>query len=199
LKFAFPTPERSMAGVAVLFTGAADFADSVTLSGTQTGASDFRSWMLPIVQSVPNFQTLGADPAATIASRGTSVVDVALLPESEWLTHISSLNSNEFQLHYPAYQFVFDFPMAHWSDSQTTQETVSAVTAFGAFLATEEQQANTMDFGLRPAASEPTGTERLFAAGAAFGITPTPALDLVVAVPSRTDAQSLIQWFIQSR
>ncbi|MFN8374346.1 MAG: substrate-binding domain-containing protein [Anaerolineae bacterium] len=198
LKFAFPTPERSMAGVAVMFSGAADFSDTLALTGLETGSREFRDWMLPIVQSVPNFQTLGADPAATIASRGTSVADIALLPESEWLTQIGSLNPAQFQLAYPAYQFVFDFPLSIWDDAETTEETRSAVADFGTFLMSDTQQAATVRFGLRPAASEPTGSEALFAAGQPFGILAAPPLDLLVQPPSRTDAQSLIQWFIQS-
>jgi hypothetical protein len=197
LKFAFPTPERSMAGVAVLLSSAADYNAVVTLSGLETSARAYRDWLLPIVQSVPNFQTLGADPAATIASRGTSVVDVALLPESEWLMQISSLNASEFRLSYPQYQFVFDFPLALWDDTQTTDDVRAAVAAFGTFLASEAQQATTLNFGLRPSATEPTGTETLFAAGQPFGILPTPPLGLIVQAPTRTNAQSLIQWFIQ--
>jgi hypothetical protein len=199
LKFAFPTPERSMAGVAVLFSSAADYNATITLSGLETGARPYRDWLLPIIQSVPNFQTLGADPAATIASRGTSVVDAALLPESEWLGHLNSLNASEFRLSYPQYQFVFDFPLALWDDTTTTDDVRAAVVAFGTFLASEAQQANTLNFGLRPSATEPTGTETLFAAGQPFGILPTPPLDLIVQAPTKTDAQSLIQWFIQER
>ena len=199
IKFAFPTPERSMTGVGVLFSGAADFTDTPTLTGVQTSNAEFRNWMLPIIQSVPNFQTLGADPAETIAARGTSVADVALLPESEWLMQINRLNANEFQLSYPQYQFVFDFPLARWDNPQTTDDRRAAVAAFGTFLLSEAQQTSMMRFGLRPAASEPTGSETLFAAGQAFGIQTAPPLDLIVQAPTRTDAQSLVQWFIQGR
>ncbi|NWF67667.1 MAG: substrate-binding domain-containing protein [Chloroflexi bacterium] len=199
LKFAFQTPERAMSGVAVLFSGAAQFSATTTLNGLETNSRDFRAWLLPAVQAVPNFQTLGADPAATIASRGTSVVDIALLPESEWLISIQPLASQDFRFSYPAYQFVFDFPLARWEGDETTDDVRAALAAFGNFLLSEAQQNNAMNFGLRPAAADPSGTERLFAAGAAGGILPAPLLDNVVHAPSRTDALSLIQWFIQSR
>jgi hypothetical protein len=201
IKFAFPTPERSMVGLAVLLSGAADFADSTILSGAQTGSADFRAWMQPVVESVPNFQTLGADPAATLASRGASVADVALLAESQWLTSINSLigGAEEFVFSYPQYQFAFDFPLAVWDDATTTDEIRSAISGFGTFLLSAAQQTSATGFGLRPATTEPTATAALFAAGESSGILLTPPVTDFIQSPARTDAQSLIQWFVQAR
>jgi hypothetical protein len=41
-------------------------------SGVQLGAADFRARLAPVLQSAPDFNTLGASPAQTIAARGPS-------------------------------------------------------------------------------------------------------------------------------
>src|SRR5690606_32434742 len=131
---------------------------------------EFQSAFGPVIDTVPSFQTLGNDPAAAMA-RGPSAAEVALLPESQWLLNLDGLVSRELlRLNYPAYQVMLDFPLARWHSAETTSDEQAAVNALNEFLLSEAQQTKAMEYGLRPANSEPTMANALFAAGEAYGI-----------------------------
>jgi len=199
IKLAFGQPGRKMGGLGALFSGAGDFFQKPDLVGGDLRAADFREWMLAVIESVPNFSTLGSDPAAAMA-RGPSTVEIGIFSESQWLLNLSGLLQNEdIRLNYPAYQFVLDFPLVRWQDSSTTPEQQQAVDILSAWLLAEAQQADAPDFGLRPAAGEPTEADALFAAGAAYGIQLEPDYGQAVVVPGRSDAQGFIQWVNSSQ
>lgn len=199
LKLAFALPDSSMNGLAVLFTGAASFRDMANLDGGATRGQDFYNWLVPVIDSVPSFQTLGADVAKAMA-RGPSTVELALLPESQWLLNLPAMTSHETViLSYPAYQFVFDFPVALWDDASTDSTTRAAVSAFGAWLAKPDEQARLPEKGLRPAAGGLTEeTAGLFTRAAAYGVLLDPAFT-IIQPPNRTEAQGLIQWFLSNQ
>ncbi len=195
LKLGFGQPNRTMSGLGALFTGAADFADEADLSGGATRSNDFREWAEPVVDSVPNFNTLGGDPAAAMA-RGPSTVEIALFPESEWLTNLDGMVANEpVRLNYPAYQFVLDFPLVAWQDIQTTPDQVAAVDALSAWLLDAARQTSVLDYGLRPATGQLDETAARFANAQQYGIELNPVYSALVQAPVRSDAQGLIQWF----
>jgi hypothetical protein len=156
IKLGFGQPGRKMNGLAVLFSGAGAYHKKADLSGADLRAADFRDWMLPVINSVPNFATLGSDPAAAMA-RGPSTVEIGFFPESQWLLNLSGLLQNEdVRLSYPAYQFLLDFPLVRWQDSSTTDEQRQAVDLLSGWLLATAQQSNAPDHGLRPATVEPT-------------------------------------------
>jgi hypothetical protein len=199
VKLAFGRADQSMSGLAALFSGAAAFSDSAAISGV-TGANDFRNWMEPIIASVPNFQTLGADPAAAMA-RGPSTVEIALLPESLWLLNLNGLTDEEpIVFSYPVYQFLLDFPLAVWNDNTTaTDNERAAVTALSGWLLRSSEQNSLAQYGLRPAQSDPASTAILFAQAVDFGIQLQPDLTQIIQAPPRTEAQSLVQWFTNTQ
>jgi hypothetical protein len=194
IKLGFAQPQRKIGGVAVLLSGAAAFNQTATFTGNALNAAPFREWMLPVIQAVPNFATLGSDPAATMA-RGTSTVEIALFPEAQWLLNLRGMMSNEaVVLNYPAYQMVLDFPLNRWESAQTTDEQRAAVDVLRAWLMNDAQQALLGSFGLRPAVGEPAQTEPLFAAGLASGILLAPDYGQQIQPPTRAELQGLIQW-----
>lgn len=195
LKTAYARPSNDIAGLAVLFSGAGEFTGSTTLDRQALVADDFNDWMGAIVDSVPNFQTLGNDPAATMASRGTSVAEVALLPEVMWLKSFDGLTGNDpITFSYPATQFVFDFPLTLWDDNSTSDDTKAAVDAFAAYL-TSTGQSNIADFGLRPAEGEPTETDSTFASATTYGIILEPDYGQIVNPPDKNTADTLLERF----
>jgi hypothetical protein len=199
LKLGFGQPNRTMSGLGALFTGAAHVADSADLTGGATRDSAFRDRMEPVINSVPNFNTLGGDPAAAMA-RGPSTVEIALFPENQWLTNLNGMVANEpVRLNYPAYQFVLDFPLVAWQDIQTTPEQIAAVDRLGSWLLADAQQASTVNFGLRPASGQVESTASLFANAVQYGIQPDPAFGQPVQPPGRSDTQALIQWFVANQ
>jgi hypothetical protein len=188
---AFDRPDRSISGLTVLFSGAAAFGAQTTVSGAQLTDDTFRSWMQPILQSVPNYNTLGASVAQTMATRGVSVGEFALLPESEWLTNLSGQlikSDNPIQLSYPAYQFVYDFPLARWPGM--TADENAAVDTLAAWL----QKQSPESYGLRPASGLPASTAALFSAAAVYGAQLQPDLSQMVQAPARADTVRLLAW-----
>lgn len=201
VKLALPRADQSISGLGALFSGAASFHADADTAGDATRAADFRNWMTPIIASVPNFQTLGANPAAAMA-RGPSTAEIALLPESQWLMSLNGLVSNEpVVFSYPAYPFMLDFPLATWSRAQTANPKAAieraAADDLAEWLLDEARQAALMAEGLRPAQGEPDADAVLFQAGAAYGIQLAPNFSQLVTAPSRNEAQSLVQWFSQ--
>jgi hypothetical protein len=199
LKLGFGQPNRTMSGLGALFTGAAAFAGAADLTGGATRSNEFHDWMEPVINSVPNFNTLGGDPAAAMA-RGPSTVEVALFPESEWLTNLDGMVAYEpVTLNYPTYQFVLDFPLVAWQDIQTTPDQAAAVDKLGAWLLDTAQQTGALNFGLRPASGHVEATTPLFANAQQYGVRLDPAFGQLVQSPERSDAQGLIQWFIANQ
>lgn len=192
----FERPDLSMSGLAALLSGAADFNGIAQLTTLHVTSSAFQDRMRPIIQSVPNFNTLGADPAATLASRGTSVGAIGMLPENLWLVNLEGLRRQDnFVLSYPAFSYVFEFPLARWSDAAVTPAEQQAVTLLAAWLMRAEQQAALTDYGLRPPGGTVMPGAALFDAALDAGVTLTPPTAQIILPPLRTDIQRLLQWF----
>lgn len=198
VKLAFDRPDQAMSGFAVLLTGAAAYADSADVTQATTNSADFRAWFEPVGDSVANFNTLGADAAAAMASRGASVAEIGLLPESRWLTNLDGLVRHEpVVLAYPAYPFVFDFPVVRWDDSSVGDEEAEAARVLANWLLADAQQTAALDAGLRPADGAVPEDARLFSAAFDYGVLPDPDLSTAAAGLSRTEAQRLLQWFVR--
>lgn len=195
-KLAFARADMTMSGLGSLFSAAASYAQNPDLSGNATRDSGFRSWMEPVIGAVPNFQTLGTDPAATMA-RGPSTAEIGLLPEALWLRNLNGLSDDEpFVFSYPAYQFILDFPLATWGDpTQITDIERLAAGSLSEWLMSDAQQANTVRHGLRPADGVVDENAALFTAAEASGISLAPDMGMPVQPPSRNEAAALVQWF----
>jgi hypothetical protein len=193
VNMAIAWPTGSMAGIGALMSAAASYGDSPSFERDLLVSSEFTTWWQPIKDAVLNSQRLGVNPAETMASRGTSAADFALLPEVQWLQAIDGLDSANFVLVYPEYQFVLDFPYAVWNDSQTDANIKAGAEAFGLYLAGDAGQALAIEHGLRPANSEPITSASVFAAGEAFGITLEPSYGIAVDAPSRSLVDALLE------
>lgn len=194
VNLAFLLPDRTMTGLATLFSAAADFNDTAALTGDDTRGSDFYNWLEPVIDSVPNFNSVG-DDVAVFAARGPNTVDIAIGPEVQWLNGLNGmLRNGEVRFAYPEYIYLFDFPIARWEDAATSDDIRSAVDAFADYL-TNDAQNEVADYGLRPLNGAPAQTDTLFADAVQYGIQLNPTFDNVITAPSVTDAQGLIQWF----
>jgi hypothetical protein len=170
----FERADSTMGGLGSLLSGAADFNGIAELTTIHVTSSAFQDRIAPMVESVPNFNTLGADPAASMASRGASVGVLGMLPESLWLTNLTGLRrQDEIILSYPAFSIVFDFPLARWSDSAAPPAEAEAVAALGAWLAGTAQRAALVEYGLRPPGGVVAAGAALFDAGLTSGTLPT--------------------------
>lgn len=198
VKLAFDRPDRAMSGFAVLLTGAAAFAESADVTQAVTNGADFRAWFGPISQSVASFNTLGADAAAAMASRGASVAEIGLLAESRWITNLDGLTRHEpVVLAYPVYPFVFDFPIARWADSGTSAEEAEAARILADWLLADAQQTSALAAGLRPAAGEVPEDAALFTQAQDYGVLLDPDLGETASGLARMEAQRLLQWFVR--
>lgn len=199
VNLAFSLPDRKMCGLATLYTAAAYASDDPNLTGDAI-RGDFRDQFESVIDSVPNFNSIGNDVASFVA-RGPATADIGIGPESLWLKNLSGLSSNEaVTFAYPRYNFVFDFPLAVWRDNLTAEDNISAVEAFGAWLASSAQQARVTEFGLRPVKGTPTATDTLFADALPFGVQLDPPIDTaLIQHPLFNDTQGLLAWFQQTR
>lgn len=200
LDLAFGNPQNTTSGATVLLSAASNYYQSGALTPEMLRDAEFRAWLLPIMRSVPNFNTLGANPAQAIAQRGNSIADMALLPESQWLPHLSSIGSPEtFMLAYPTHPAMLDFPLLRWESALVTEEERTAMGRFETWLMAEAQQALTVRYGLRPASGVLPADAPLFTEGAAYGVLETLPPQPVLRAPTKADMLSLLTWYNQNR
>lgn len=195
-RMAFNHPTRSLSGMAVVFSGAAAFHEQMALTGASVNDSGFRAWIRPVLESVPNFNTLGGSVAQTWATRGASIGEIGLLPESDWMQNLRGMlvqTSSPITLRYPQYTVVFDFPLARWQDSATPSgsDEAAAIDALGRWLMGSAQQSATQNFGLRPASGDPTGGS--FDSGEPYGALLSPVYE-AVQPPSLNDIRRMADW-----
>lgn len=190
VSFAFPLADHTITGFAVLLSGAAAFAETPDLSSFRL-AAPVQDWLRPIIEGVPNFNSIGADAAAFMV-RSAANGDLGLAMENQWLNVLAG--RSDITVAYPEFAAVFDFPLVQWTDDTTPAETREAVALFGDWLMLPEQQSRLPEFGLRPAASPPTQPGDLFEQGSAAGIQRNPLLVPIVP-PSINEARALLRWF----
>ena len=192
VNMAITWPTGSMAGVGALGTAAADFHQKTTLSAADLSDAEFTAWFAALKDSLLNAERLGDNPAGTMATRGTSAADFALLPEALWLNQVGALLANgNFVFSYPAYQFSLDFPVTVWDDPQTTDDERAAVASFASFLAGEGQSI-ALDHGFRPASGAVPQTASLFIRAAPSGIVLEPDMTNTITLSGRSLAEQLI-------
>lgn len=190
INLAFSLPDRTMSGLGVLYSAAGSLAQTTILT-TDNLRGSYYDQITTITQSVPNFNSIGSDVAVFVA-RGPSTADIGIGPEVQWLTGIDGLKQHEAPwFSYPDYTFVFDFPVAAWSDLPDEQR--AAAEAFGRWLA---EQSSAADFGLRPASG--SADTPLFAENQIYGIQLNPTFQTITA-PDRADTQGLLAWFQRNR
>ncbi len=197
VKAAFARPSKSTAGYAVLLAAAAAYAQTDQLTAQTMNDPSFQLWFSSMIDAVPNFASLGQQPVSALASRGSSIADFALAPESDWLLYYSTISGRQpLRFAYPAYEVTFEMPLAIWSGSETTSAERGAVQQFANFLQQTPAQQQAALRGLRPTKldlSSVTGSP--FAAASSAGITLTPPAGKSVKAPPRTAALSTLRWF----
>ena len=184
----FAQPDRYTSGIAALLIATAGFHGQAELDAALLDDPALIDWLKPVFESVPSFSSLGAYPAKEIATRGTSVADVALLPESEWLVNFQGLESKVGPLSfvYPAYQVWFEFPFAVWDGADMTEEERAAADDWLDFLVGDTQQQQAAAFGLRNTIGIPTDTA-LFDAASLAGVSASRPAGATIQMPSRND------------
>jgi hypothetical protein len=182
----FAQPGRYTSGMAAVLIAAAEFHNQPLLTAALLNDSAMADWLKPVFESVPSFATLGVHPAETLAVRGPSVADAALLPESEWLVNYRGLidKVDAMIFEYPIYQFWFDFPFALWDDAEVSAQQRAAAQQFLTFLLTDDQQRRAANLGLRQADGVPAASTLFQQAGL---LTTRPAGEIVELSLSRSE------------
>ena len=198
---AFSLPNNTIEGMMVMYSANAYF-DS-TLSLTSGNIAAFTTWFAPVVDSVPNFNTIGADVATFMASRGASV-NIGIMAESRLLNTLSAITNNRaIQVAYPEYPVVFDFPLIFLDETgqPANESTIQAQVAqqFGEWLSSPEQQARLVAYGLRPVESIPTSADNLFRLGIDLGVLYDPIISPALSEVANSRARALLSWFESQR
>lgn len=196
IDLAFSLPPQSVQGLASLISAVADFHQTGILSDSMLSDSAMRTWLMPLIASVPNFNTLGPNVALYVAGPQGGTVDAAIAPESQWLSALNTLTAKgQPRFAYPAYPVVFDFPFITLRDIATTDDEISAAQSFAAYLSSPAQQQNLDRFGLRPAQSDPQSTSTVFIPAQQYGIAASLPSAQPVQLPSSSSVLSLLTWF----
>ncbi|MFQ3567769.1 MAG: hypothetical protein SNJ59_12305 [Aggregatilineales bacterium] len=196
-RLAFFHPARTAAGLAVLLSSAGDFHETTQPSDAELSSPDYRNWLRLVIEAVPNFNTLGTSVAETLAARGPSIGEIGLLPESDWLRNLRGQlvrPAGPLRLNYPAYNLVFEFPLARWSDPQEEDpDRRAGIEALGRWLLSAEQQTAAARYGLRSVDGQAEMESELFNRALAHGLQFEPAYQ-AVEVPSRNAIRTLLAW-----
>lgn len=197
LNIAVNAPSSSMAGLGVPLSAAASFHESPTLSRQELNDQAFIKWFNPVIEAMRNARRIGGNPAEALGgARGSSAFDIAILPESQWLTALNVLSKGEaVSLSYPPQQYILDFPLSAWQDTQQADPIATeAVKVFGDFLLSATGQSLAADYGLRPVSGLPE-ENLLFTRAANLGIQLEPVWDFIVNNPNHTEAERLSHLF----
>jgi hypothetical protein len=196
-RLAFFHPARTAAGLAVLLSSAGEFHETTQPGDAELSSPDYRGWLRPVIEAVPNFNTLGTSVAETLAARGPSIGEIGLLPESDWLRNLRGQlvqAAGPLRLNYPAYSLVFEFPLVRWSDPQEEDPDCRAgIEALGRWLLSPEQQAAAARYGLRTVDGQAERESEVFTRAAAYGLLFDPVYQTVEA-PSRNAIRTLLAW-----
>lgn len=193
VKLAFAIPNQTMSGLATILSLAGEHHQATQLTSAELSNEAFRQEAIPVIQSV-NFTTIGQDVGAFVA-RGTGFTDIGIAPESQWLNNLNGLLANETpRFSYPDYVFVFDFPLAQWNDTVTTDEVRQAVVKLGDWMLNNNQQNRLKLYGLRPVSGTLSAADALFADAERYGIQLNPELTNVIQPLALNDLQSLTRW-----
>jgi hypothetical protein len=198
INLAFSLPPNSVQGLASLISAVADYHQTGILSDSMLSDSAMRGWLMPLIESVPNFNTLGPNVALYVAGPQGGAVDAAIAPESQWLsgTTLNTLTAKgQPRFAYPTFPVVFDFPFITLRDIATTDDEISAAQSFAAYLSSPAQQQNLERFGLRPAQSDPLPTSTVFGPAQQYGIVASLPSAQPVQLPSSSSVLSLLTWF----
>mgnify|MGYP001247329303 CR=1 FL=1 len=203
VNIAFAPPDSSLNGLMALYGAQAYYLRSLNLNAVPVN-QDFLAWLAPIVDSVPNFNTIGTDVATFMLTRGTSV-NIALMPEAQFLTQISTfMRTRPIQVSYPEYPMVFDFSLTWWDDVNAVepdirQARIRAIATFANLLLEPTQQAQLSQYGLRPINLPIGENDNLFRQGLDVGITYDPILDSYLLQATNARGSQLLTWFAQER
>ncbi len=200
---AFYHPARSIIGFSAMLSAAGAYFDDTQINVT---SNEFRAWLSPIVNDVPNFNTFGSSIVQTLASRGRSMGNIAIVPESEWLTNLRGSQVTGVQLYYPEYTFVFDMPYLVWQTPNQPDRAASARQFLNWLTSTNAQQ-RALNFGLRSeqidvadyiATARASANQDLstfpFANAETRRVQLQPDLSRTVTLTIRSDAQRFITW-----
>jgi hypothetical protein len=190
INMALNDPSASSAGLGAIFTGVATLNSTDTVTSAALNGSTARSWLTSVDDSIRGLKSVSA--AEDMARFGASRVQFGLLPEAQWLMAYNDLRrTEEVHFSYPAYQFILDAPMVMWSDIKTTEVEKQAAAALGQYLISNAGQQTVLQYGWRPAETEPNESDKLFAAAASSGISAQAIPGIVVLTPARSDAEYL--------
>lgn len=156
-KLTIASPTRSAEGLAALLSAAAIYYERAELTAGDVNDPAFLAWLTNIVDSVPNFNTLGPNPAEAMATRGSSIGDVGLLTDAAW-KRSGILGRGDFTTVRPEYDLYFDYPYILRADLAPNSPEQGMAQAFGDYLLAEAQT-DLETYGFTPAAAGPAGAD----------------------------------------
>lgn len=194
IKLAFSRPDSTDPGLASLLTLIGNLGGNTKLTSDILSNTAMLDQLRPVIDAVPNFSTLGLNPASVMATRGTSTGEIGLLPESQWLANFAALSAVEpVQLYYTDAYILLNFPYAIWDGIETTSAERQAAQAFGNYLMADNQQALLGAAGFRPATRSDVSQFAPFQA--AQGLVQLELSGNEITPADRSATLALLRWF----
>lgn len=198
VNIAFALPDSTMNGLMVLYSAVSHFNQSGTLT-VNAMTANLQTWFAPVIQSVPNFNTIGNDVASFMVRSGATV-NIGMMPEALLLNQLEALTRRgAIRITYPDYAVVYDFPLVLWNSGDTPDVQRRASRAFADFLLADAQQAELPRYGLRAVSNPPSDADTLFLAGIPYGIAYTPQVTVRVDAVPFALTRALLNWFANQR
>ena len=125
-KLTIAAPKTGVEGIAALISATASYHNSAQVSRNHVTDPAFQAWLRTIIQTVPSFNTLGPDPAQSLAARGPSLGDIGLLTAASWTRSRGGLEKwGNFVIQPSDHTVILDYPYLVRAGLESTEQNVA--------------------------------------------------------------------------
>ena len=193
-KLVVARPDRDPAGLTAMVGAAGEYFDKPALTSKDLQDPEFLAWLGQLFDTVVDFSHFGAE---NMILYGQGNGDAGHMVENFLLTNMDAMVlrwGKPVNIVYPDPIAWFDFPFAIYMGKETSAEEKQAALEFKEFLLSASQQAEALEFGLRPACPECPSNGGLIEKWQEVGVSASIRSSRM-RPPSRSGLDSLASWF----
>ncbi|GIW11478.1 MAG: hypothetical protein KatS3mg061_2535 [Dehalococcoidia bacterium] len=199
-KLVIPHPKRDPAGLAAMVAAAGAYYTKASVSTDDLKNPQFQQWLRETLDSVVDFSPFGVENMLLF---GYSNGDAGQVIESYLLTNLEGLQrrwKEPLVILYPDPITWFDFPFAIYMGPETSAREKNAALEFKRYLLSDEQQRNTLRYGLRPVSTTVPldGEGSLIARWKSMGVREQVPSTSRMRPASRSGLTELLNWFVRT-
>ena len=191
-------PRRDPAGLTAMVGAAGAYYQKPNVSSEELQDPEFLAWLAVKLDTVVDFSPFGAENMLLF---GRSNGDAGQILESYLLGQMESLQNRweqPLRIIYPDPVAWFDFPYAVYMGPETNATEKEAALLFKEYLLSSEEQAQALEFGLRPACAECPSDGGLIAQWSSVGVAVNVPSSSRMRGASRSGLDALTAWYVAS-